>query len=171
MAENCIQIRSATANDTPRIRELIVGLARYEKLEHEMQASEAQLHDALFGDKPCAEVIIADFNRQSVGFALFFHNFSTFVGKRGLYLEDLYVEPDKRGYGIGKQLLSYLARLALERDCGRFEWSVLDWNQPAIDFYRALGAQGLEEWTVQRVDGNALVALAEQYKQCGLNHE
>lgn len=165
MAENCIQIRSATADDIPRIRELIVGLARYEKLEHEMQSSEAQLHDALFGNKPCAEVVIADFNQQGVGFALFFHNFSTFVGKRGLYLEDLYVEPDKRGYGIGKQLLSYLARLALERDCGRFEWSVLDWNQPAIDFYRALGAQGLEEWIVQRVDGNALVALAEQYKQ------
>ena len=165
MAENCIRIRAATADDVARIRELIMELAHYEKLEHEMQASEAQLHDALFGDKPCAEVLMAEFNQQRVGFALFFHNFSTFVGKRGIYLEDLYVEPDMRGRGIGKQLLSFLAQLAIERDCGRFEWSVLDWNQPAIDFYRALGARGMDEWTVQRVDGAALTRLASQYEE------
>ncbi|HCS29214.1 MAG TPA: N-acetyltransferase [Spongiibacteraceae bacterium] len=164
MAENCIRIRSASTDDVPRIRELIVGLARYEKLEHEMQASEQQLRDALFGDRPSAEVVIAEVNRKSVGFALFFHNFSTFVGKRGIYLEDLYVEPEQRGHGIGKQLLSYLAKLAVARDCGRFEWSVLDWNQSAIDFYRGLGATGMDEWTVQRVDGEALVALAAQYQ-------
>lgn len=165
MSENCIHIRAATTADIPRIRELILGLARYEKLEHEMQASEAQLYDALFGPEPSAEVVMAEYNNDSVGFALFFHNFSTFVGKRGLYLEDLFVEPEVRGRGVGKQLLSYLAALALERDCGRFEWSVLDWNQPAIDFYRALGAKGLDEWTVQRVTGDALVALAQHYKK------
>ncbi len=165
MTENCIRIRPATSADVPRIRELILALARYERLEHEMKASEAQLHAALFGAPPVAEVVIAELDGERVGFALFFHNFSTFVGKRGLYLEDLFVEPRVRGRGVGKQLLSYLAGLALERDCGRFEWSVLDWNQPAIDFYRALGAQGLDEWTVQRVDGEALNELAKHYKK------
>ena len=162
MTENKILIRPAESGDVSRIRELITALARYEKLEHEMLATEKQLHEALFGASPCAEVLIAEYKGRGVGFALFFHNFSTFVGKRGLYLEDLFVEPAMRGQGIGKRLLSQLAKLAIERDCGRFEWSVLDWNQPAIDFYRALGAKGMDEWTVQRLDGDALQQLAKE---------
>jgi GNAT superfamily N-acetyltransferase len=125
-------------------------------------ANEAGLAAHLFGERPYAEALIAEVDGEPAGFALFFHNFSTFVGKPGLYLEDLFVRPAFRGLGLGKRLMVRLARIALERDCGRFEWSVLDWNTPAIDFYRSLGATGMDEWTVQRVDGEALKALASQ---------
>lgn len=155
-----ISLRPASAADTPQILCFIRELGEYEKLAHEAVAEESTLAAQLFGDKPAAEVIIAEVDGQPAGFALFFHNFSTFVGKRGLYLEDLFVRPQFRGMGLGLRLMTRLARIAVERDCGRFEWSVLDWNTPAIDFYRGLGAKPLDEWTVQRVSGPALVALA-----------
>jgi predicted acetyltransferase len=119
----------------------------------------------LFGDTPAAEVVIAEVDGQPAGFALFFHNFSTFLGKRGLYLEDLYVKPEYRGLGLGRRLMVHLAGLAIARDCGRFEWSVLDWNAPAIAFYRELGAQPMDQWTVQRVSGDALHALAARTRR------
>ena len=155
-----IDLRSATPTDIPHILAFIRELGEYEKLAHEVVANEATLAAQLFGARPAAEVIIAEVDGHPAGFALFFHNFSTFLGQRGLYLEDLFVRPRFRGLGLGKRLMVRLARLAVERGCGRFEWSVLDWNTPAIDFYRSLGAVGLEEWTVQRVTGQALVALA-----------
>jgi GNAT superfamily N-acetyltransferase len=146
--------------DTAQILCFIRELAEYEKLAHEAVADEAGLATQLFGDRPAAEVIIAEVDGEAAGFALFFHNFSTFLGQRGLYLEDLFVRPRFRGLGLGKRLMVHLAKLAVERDCGRFEWSVLDWNAPAIAFYRELGALPLDEWTVQRVSGDALKALA-----------
>jgi ribosomal protein S18 acetylase RimI-like enzyme len=155
-----IMLRSATAADTPQILVFIGELAEYEKLSHEAVADEATLAAQLFGDRPAAEVVIAEVDGQPAGFALFFHNFSTFLGKRGLYLEDLYVKPDFRGLGLGRRLMVHLAGLAVQRDCGRFEWSVLDWNAPAIALYRELGAMPMDEWTVQRVSGDALKALA-----------
>ncbi|MGN6152084.1 MAG: GNAT family N-acetyltransferase [Lysobacteraceae bacterium] len=157
-----IAIRPAVREDTGRILAFIRELAEYERLAHEAVADEAGLARQLFGDTPRAEVLIAEVDGEAAGFALFFHNFSTFLGKPGLYLEDLFVRPQYRGLGLGKRLMVRLAKLALERDCGRFEWSVLDWNTPAIDFYRSLGAVGLDEWTVQRVAGDALAALAAQ---------
>jgi len=157
---NVINIREATSADVPLILKFIKGLAEYEKLSHEVVATEASLQKTLFGEKPAAEVVIAELHQQPVGFALFFHNFSTFLAQPGLYLEDLFVIPEARGKGVGKALLVHLANLALHRGCGRFEWSVLDWNQPAIDFYRSIGAVGMDEWTVQRVDGERLRALA-----------
>ena len=157
-----IVIRPAVREDTGRILAFIRELAEYEKLAHEAVADEAGLARQLFGPTPRAEVLIAEVDGEAAGFALFFHNFSTFVGKPGLYLEDLFVRPQHRGLGLGKRLMARLARLALERDCGRFEWSVLDWNTPAIDFYRSLGAVGMDDWTVQRVVGDALTALAAQ---------
>ena len=155
-----ITLRPAAAADIPHILAFIRELAEYEKLAHEAVADEATLATQLFGEHPAAEVVIAEVDGQPAGFALFFHNFSTFLGQRGLYLEDLFVRPQYRGLGLGKRLMVHLARLALERDCGRFEWSVLDWNEPAIRFYRSLGATGLDEWTVQRVSGEALQRLA-----------
>lgn len=155
-----IAIRPALANDVPLILELIRALGDYERLAHEVVASEADLHAQLFGAKPAAEVLIGEVDGVPAGFALFFHNFSTFLGKPGLYLEDVFVRPEHRGAGLGKALMVELARIALERGCGRFEWSVLDWNQPSIDFYRSLGAVGMDEWTVQRVSGEALQRLA-----------
>ncbi|HEY1137785.1 MAG TPA: GNAT family N-acetyltransferase [Xanthomonadaceae bacterium] len=155
-----IVIRTAVREDVGQILAFIRELAEYEKLAHEAVADEAGLAAQLFGATPRAEVLIAEVDGQAAGFALFFHNFSTFVGKPGLYLEDLFVRPAFRGFGLGKRLMVRLAKLAVERDCGRFEWSVLDWNQPAIDFYRSLGAIGMDEWTVQRVAGDALAALA-----------
>ena len=155
-----IHLRQAQAKDIPYILAFIRELGEYEKLAHEVVADEATLTTQLFGERPAAEVVIAEVDGQPAGFALFFHNFSTFLGRRGLYLEDLFVRPQFRGLGLGKRLMVHLARLAVERDCGRFEWSVLDWNEPAIRFYRSLGAVGLEEWTVQRVTGAALSALA-----------
>lgn len=154
-------IRSAAAADVPDILRLIKALAEYEKLSHEVVATEAALAQALFGPRPAAEVLLAEQDGRSVGFALFFQNFSTFLGKPGIYLEDLFVEPVFRGRGIGRDLLRAIARLAVERGCGRFEWAVLDWNAPAIGFYRSLGARPLDDWTVMRLTGEALDTLAQ----------
>ncbi|HEX7046201.1 MAG TPA: GNAT family N-acetyltransferase [Gammaproteobacteria bacterium] len=155
-----LKLRSASAADIPLILQLIRELAEYEKLAHEVVATEKQLHENLFGAQPQAEVVIAEWNDERAGFALFFHNFSTFLGKRGLYLEDLFVRPAFRGKGIGKALLKHLARIALERDCGRFEWAVLDWNEPARNFYVSLGAKPVPEWDIFRVTGESLQRLA-----------
>ena len=160
MTDALITIRPATIDDVPLIRQLIAELADYEKLAHAAVATDDDLRAQLFGAHPAAEVLIGEVDGEPAGFALFFHNFSTFLGKRGLYLEDLFVRPAFRGAGLGRHLMAALARIALQRDCGRFEWSVLDWNQPAIDFYRRLGATGMDEWTVQRLEGAALHALA-----------
>ena len=137
-------------------------LADYERLLHEVVATEDGLRTHLFGDKPAAEVVIAEAGGEPVGFALYFQTFSTFVGKPGIYLEDLYVRPERRGQGIGRRLLAHLAGLAIERGCGRLEWAVLDWNESAIRFYRALGATPNEGWIVNRVAGDALAALANE---------
>jgi GNAT superfamily N-acetyltransferase len=155
-----IEIRTTTAQDVPLILQFIRDLAEYEKLSHEVVANEAMLREELFGAKPVAECVIAEHDNEPVGFALYFHNFSTFVGRRGLYLEDLFIKPEMRGKGIGKALLVYLARLAQARNCGRFEWAVLDWNEPSINFYLSLGAKPMNDWTVFRVAGDALDQLA-----------
>lgn len=153
-------IRPATPADLPLIAGLIRALADYEKLAHEVRFDEATLGQKLFGQNgshgPYAEVVIGEIDGIAQGFALFFHNFSTFEGKPGIYLEDLFVRPEARGSGLGKALLAHLAQLAVERDCARLEWSVLDWNEPAIGFYRGLGARMMDEWTVMRLDGAAL---------------
>jgi GNAT superfamily N-acetyltransferase len=154
-----LTIRPATPADVPLIANLIRALAEYEKLAHEVRFDEAVLGQKLFGPRPYAEVIIGEIDGTPQGFALFFHNFSTFEGKPGIYLEDLFVKPEARGSGLGKALLSHLAALAVERDCARLEWSVLDWNEPAIGFYKSLGAKFMDEWTVMRVDGAALAQL------------
>lgn len=154
-----ISIRAATAADIPLIAKLIRALAEYERLAHEVRFDEAVLGQKLFGPRPYAEVVIGEIDGTPQGFALFFHNFSTFEGKPGIYLEDLFVQPEARGSGLGKALLSHLAALAIERDCARLEWSVLDWNEPAIGFYKSLGAKLMDEWTVMRVDGTALTRL------------
>ncbi len=155
-----IAIRTAAPRDAALILAFIRELAEYEKLSDDVVADEAGLAEQLFGEHPRAEVLIAEVDGEAAGFALFFHNFSTFLGKPGLYLEDLYVRPAFRGHGLGKRLMVRLAQTALERGCGRFEWWVLDWNTPAINFYRSLGAVGMDEWTVQRVTGDALRTLA-----------
>lgn len=155
-----LSIRPATIDDVPLIRALIAELAEYERLADAAVATDADLRAQLFGVAPAAEVLIGEVDGEPAGFALFFHNFSTFLGKRGLYLEDLFVRPAARGVGLGKHLMAALARIAVQRDCGRFEWSVLDWNAPAIGFYRRIGAVGMDEWTVQRLEGEALHALA-----------
>ena len=155
-----LAIRPATPADLPLIAELIRALAEYEKLAHEVRFDETTLAAKLFGPRPFAEVIIGEVDGTAQGFALFFHNFSTFEGRPGVYLEDLFVRPAARGSGLGKALLAELARIAVERDCARLEWSVLDWNEPAIGFYKALGAKPMDEWTVFRVDGEALETLA-----------
>jgi GNAT superfamily N-acetyltransferase len=139
---------------------LIEGLAEYERLRDQCVATEAALHASLFGARPEAEVVIAELDGEAAGFALFFHNYSTFLARRGLYLEDLFVWPHLRGRGVGKALLVHLARLAVERGCGRFEWAVLDWNESAIGFYRSLGAEPMDDGTVMRVHGDALARLA-----------
>ncbi len=154
-----LSIRPAAAADLPLIAQLIRELAEYEKLAHEVRFDEAVLGAKLFGARPYAEVVIGELSGIPQGFALFFHNFSTFEGRPGIYLEDLFVRPAARGSGLGKALLSHLAALAVERDCARLEWSVLDWNAPAIGFYQALGARSMDEWTVMRVDGAALERL------------
>ena len=156
-----IRIVAATPADIPIIHTLIRELAAFERLLDEAKATEEQLHEGLFGERPSAQVAIARVDGEVAGFALFFHNFSTFVGKPGLYLEDLYVRQQFRGQGCGEALLRYLARLALERGCGRFEWSVLDWNQRAIDFYKSLGAQPMAEWTLFRLSGESLARLGK----------
>jgi GNAT superfamily N-acetyltransferase len=152
-------LRRATRADVPEILRLIRALAEYEKLSHEVVATEAALAQTLFGDRPTAEVLLAEEGNRAVGFALFFQNYSTFLGKPGIYLEDLFVEPASRGKGLGKQLLQAIAKLAVERGCGRFEWAVLDWNEPAIGFYRSLGAKPMTDWKVMRLTGEALQKL------------
>jgi GNAT superfamily N-acetyltransferase len=153
-------IRAAHEADVPLIDRFIRELAEYEKLSHAVVATEEQLRRTLFGEKRFAEVLIAEEDAAPVGFALYFFNYSTFMGKPGLYLEDLFVKPETRGRGYGKALLARLAAIARERDCGRFEWAVLDWNEPAIGFYRSVGARPCDEWTVYRVTGDALEELA-----------
>ena len=155
-----IRIARATEADVPLILRLIQGLAEYEKLAHEVTATEAGLRETLFGARPAADVIIAYADGTPAGFALFFPNYSTFLGKPGLYLEDLFVRAEWRGHGIGRALLRQLATIAVQRGCGRFEWSVLDWNEPAIGFYKSLGATLMDGWSIFRVTGDALTTLA-----------
>lgn len=157
---NKTEIRNATPADIPLILSFIKELAHYEKLSHAVVATEELLRDHLFGQHPKAEVVIACHEDDAVGFALFFHNFSTFVGRPGLYLEDLFVRETMRGKGIGKALLIHLAKIAVERNCGRFEWAVLDWNTPAIEFYKSLGAEPIDDWTIFRLAGDPLRKLA-----------
>jgi GNAT superfamily N-acetyltransferase len=157
-----LRIERATERDVPLILQFIRGLAEYERLSREVEATEQGLRETLFGSRPAAEVLLCYVDGEAAGFALFFHNYSTFVGKRGLYLEDLFVAPEFRGRGCGKALLVHLAKLAVERDCGRFEWTVLDWNEPAIGFYKKLGAKVLDDWKVCRVSGEALARLASE---------
>ncbi len=154
-------IRPATRADLPLIAQFIGDLAEYERLAHEVRFDEAVLGDRLFGARPYAEVLIGEIDGVPQGFALFFHNFSTFEGKPGVYLEDLFVRPAARGSGLGKALLAALAQIAVERDCARLEYWVLDWNEPAIGFYKSLGAKPMDEWTTFRVEGEALTDLAK----------
>jgi GNAT superfamily N-acetyltransferase len=156
------QIKVATPADTPLVLTFIRELGAYQHLAHEVVITETQLRDALSGASPRIEAIIAYVEQEPVGFALFFHDFSTFTGTQGLYVEDIYVRPVARGQGIGKQLLAYVAQLAKRRACTRLEWSVLNWNETAIDFYKRLGAKAMDEWTVYKVTGGALDALAAQ---------
>ncbi len=153
-------IRPATERDIPTVLAFIRELADYERLSHEVSATEEDLAEALFGVRPFVEVILGESEGEPVGFALFFHNFSTFLGRPGIYLEDLYVRPEYRGRGVGKALLARLASIAVERRCGRLEWSVLDWNSPSIAFYNSLGAVPMDEWTIYRLTGESLARLA-----------
>ena len=155
-----VQVVPAQESDVPAILHFITQLAIYEKLEHEVIATEESLKKSLFGEKKFAEVIFLEEGSKKAGFALFFHNYSTFLALPGIYLEDLFVLPEYRGKGYGKTLLSHLAKIALERGCGRLEWSVLNWNKPAIDFYLSLNSKPMDEWTVHRVTGEALKSLA-----------
>jgi GNAT superfamily N-acetyltransferase len=155
-----LQIEPATPADVPEILDFIKALAEYEKLSDRVVATEDGLRASLFGPRPAAEVVFARAGGERVGFALFFESFSTFVGKRGLYLEDLFIRPEHRGKGYGKALLVHLARLAVARGCGRFEWSALDWNAPAIGFYEKLGAERMKDWILFRLSGAALETLA-----------
>lgn len=161
MTSNGVRIEPATERDVPVILRLINALAEYERLGGEVEATEAALRESLFGGRPSAEVALARAGAEAVGFAVWFHNYSTFLGRKGLYLEDLFVVPEWRGRGVGRQLLAHVARVAVARRCGRMEWSVLDWNEPAIGFYHTLGARPMDEWTVYRLTGDALRRLAE----------
>jgi len=161
------EVREASAKDVPLILTLIGELAEYERLSHEVVATEDSLQEWLFGEMPAAEVLIAERRTEAAGFALFFHSFSTFLGRPGIYLEDLYVRPAFRGRGMGKAMLVHLAKLAKERGCGRLEWSVLDWNEPSIRFYESLGAVAMDDWTVHRVTGEALDRLAARGPESG----
>jgi GNAT superfamily N-acetyltransferase len=156
-------IRFATADDVPLILRFIKGLAEYEKLTHDVTATEALLRETLFGGRQVAEVLIGEFAAEPVGFAIFFHNYSTFLGRPGIYLEDLFVTSEWRGHGFGKVFLTYLAKLAKERNCGRVEWAVLDWNEPSIQFYKKLGAVAMDDWTAYRLTGTALTTLAAEF--------
>jgi len=160
MSAPACTIRFAEPRDTPTIFGLIAALAEYERLGHAVTGTEAELREHLFGARTFAEVLLAEVDGENVGFALFFHNYSTFLTRPGIYLEDLFVLPERRGRGYGKALLSCLARIATERGCGRLEWSVLNWNEPSIAFYTSLGAAQMGEWTVNRVTGDALTQLA-----------
>lgn len=161
MPNASVVLRTATETDVPAILELIEALAEYERLRDACVATEDRLRATLFGAAPKAEVILAQSDGAVAGFALFCTNYSTFLAQPGIWLEDLFVRPEFRGFGIGKQLLARLAQLALERDCGRVEWAVLDWNAPSIGFYESLGARGLTEWTTYRLTGDAITTLAE----------
>ena len=154
--------RPATTQDIPHIMSMIRELAVFEKLEHMVVATDELLHEGLFGQRPSCEAIMGEEDGEVVCFALFFHNFSTFLTKKGLYLEDLYVRQSHRGKGYGTRMLTRLAQIAVERQCGRFEWSVLDWNEPALQFYKAMGADILPDWRICRVTGDSLAALAER---------
>lgn len=158
-----LTLRPATESDLELVIAFIRELAEYERLTHMVVDDRAALRSTLFGERRYAEVVIADVGAAPAGFALFFHNFSTFLARPGLYLEDLFVRPQFRGHGVGKALLLYLAKLARERGCGRYEWAVLDWNRPAIDFYEGLGASPMDEWRLMRVSGDALDALGQRY--------
>jgi len=155
------EIRAAGLEDVPIILELIRELATYERAPNEVVATEKQLVEVLFGERPTAEVLLAFERKSPVGFAVFFHNFSTWLGRPGLYLEDLFIKPEKRGKGYGRAVLVDLAKIALDRGCGRMEWAVLNWNEPAIKFYRALGAKPLDEWTVFRLTRDGIARLAQ----------
>ena len=159
-----ITIRPARLHELPQVLAFIRELAEYEHLQHEVVATEQDLATALSGPRPYAEVVFACLDGAPVGFALFFHNFSTFLGKPGIYLEDLFVRPEARGLGVGKRLLAWLARTTIERGCARLDWAVLDWNEPSIGFYRSLGAAEQSEWTTYRLDGAALARLAESHR-------
>jgi len=156
-------IRKAEKVDVSLVLDFIKKLAAYERLSHEVVATEEQLEKYLFGEEQVAEVVIGYYRDLPVGFALYFYNFSTFLAKPGIYLEDLYVLEEQRGMGFGKALLTYLARLAVEKDCGRLEWAVLDWNEPSIEFYKSLGANIMDEWLVNRLSGEGLIKLSEQF--------
>ena len=156
-----ISIAPATPDDVPAILSMIRELAEYEKLLDRVSATEASLHRDLFGQRPYAEVLIGRLDGKNVGYALFFHSYSTFLARPGIYLEDVYVQPAVRGRGVGKALLREVARIARERECGRLEWSVLDWNKPSIDFYLSLGAVPMDEWTMYRLDELAIEVLAK----------
>jgi GNAT superfamily N-acetyltransferase len=160
MTTASFHIRPAQPSDIPAIYGMILELAVFEKLEHLVVATEAKLHDGLFGEHPACEAIVGERGGEVLTFALFFHNFSTFLTRKGLYLEDLYVKQSERGMGYGKRMLAALAHIAVERDCGRFEWSVLDWNENAISFYKGVGADVMPDWRICRVAGEALAALA-----------
>jgi GNAT superfamily N-acetyltransferase len=159
-APNEFQIRPAHVEDVPTILELIRDLAAYERAPDEVTATEEQLVDVLFGERPAAEVLLAFEGQSAIGFAVYFYNFSTWLGRPGLYLEDLFVKPDRRGKGYGRALLIELAKIAREHECGRMEWAVLDWNEPAIKFYRSLGAKAMDEWTVFRLTRDGIARLA-----------
>jgi GNAT superfamily N-acetyltransferase len=158
--ESDLQIRRAKSDDVPLILQLIRELAEYERAPTDVVATESQLREVLFGEKPAAEVLLAFASDEPVGFAVYFFNFSTWLGRPGLYLEDLFVKPEVRGKGYGRALLTRLAQIAQERGCGRMEWAVLDWNEPAIRFYRKLGAKPMEDWTVFRLTGDGIAAMA-----------
>lgn len=158
-----LEIRFAEETDVKLILDFIKELADYEKLLHEVVATEEILRESLF-ERKAAEVIIVEYKGQPIGFTLFFHNFSTFLGKPGIYLEDLYIRPEMRGRGYGKALLAFLAKLAIERNCGRFEWWCIDWNEPSINFYKSIGAIPMDEWTVFRVHNEALINLANEFE-------
>lgn len=156
-----LEIQPATVADVPLILQFIKDLAEYERLSHVVVATEDLLRETLFGERPAAEVVLGFYEGRPAGFALFFQNYSTFLGRPGIYLEDLFVKPEFRRNGFGKMLLAHLAKIAVERNCGRLEWSVLDWNTPAIDFYKSLGALDLHDWTMFRLTGEKLKKLAE----------
>lgn len=160
--DKTFHIRPSTARDAALILGFIRELAEYEKLAHEVTATEQDIQLQLFGSNPKAECVIAELDGAPIGFALYFHNFSTFLAKPGLYLEDLYIKPQFRGHGYGRRLLSHLAKLAMTRGCGRFEWAVLDWNEPAIRFYQSFGAEMMEAWRINRLSGEALQKLAAE---------
>ena len=162
MAEqhDALHIRQGTVDDCALLLSLIKELAEYEKLADKVVATEAELRESLFGPRASAEVLIGEYHKTPVAYALFFHNFSTFMGRPGIYLEDIYVQPAVRGKGFGKALMQHIAALAVERNCTRMEWSVLDWNEPSIQFYRSIGAVPMSGWTVQRLSGDALESLA-----------